>query len=191
MNRRQILKYAAMVTGTAICAPMTLAMLSGCSKQTNIITGAVNISMPLPQYFKQTDFLLLSQIMDTILPKTYTPSATEVGVHLIVDNMFAEVYQPEYQNKFMLLFTELSQYLGNFDKADSASRLASLKALETLPKNERNNAYWSYIDIKQQCVAFYLSTEQIAKNHLNYLPIPGQYKPCVSLGELNGKAWAI
>ena len=33
MNRRQILKYTAMLTGTAICAPLTSIMLSGCSEQ--------------------------------------------------------------------------------------------------------------------------------------------------------------
>jgi hypothetical protein len=191
MKRRQILKYAAMVTGTAICAPITLAMLSGCSKQSNITSDLARAPLPSPSYFKQTDFTLLSQIIDTILPKTDTPSATDVGVHVIIDNMFAKVYEPEYQAKFMLLFSELSRYLGNFDNHDGASRLALLKALEMLPINDRNNAYWAYIDIKQQCVAFYLSTEQIAENYLHYLPIPGQYKPCISLDEVNGKAWAI
>jgi hypothetical protein len=190
MNRRQVLKYAAMVTGTAICAPLTTAMLSGCAEQRSMST---KVSGALTQFFSPQDFKLLSQVMDVILPKTDTPSATEVDVHLIVDNMFAKVYQPDYQSKFKTLFAELSLYLNDnkFYQADEKQQLSLLKALETLPQEQRNNAYWAYIDIKQQTVAFYLSTEEIAENHLNYLPIPGEYKPCVSLAELGGKAWAI
>lgn len=191
MNRREILKYAAMVTGTAICAPITLAMLSGCSQQSAVTNLAAIGSQSTGQFFNNADLTLLSQVMDVILPKTDTPSPSEVGVPQIIDNMFAKVYEPQYQEKFMALFAELKAYLGNFAALDSAKKLAMLSALETLPADKRNNAYWAYIDIKQQCVAFYLSTEQIAENHLNYLPIPGQYKPCISLDEVNGKAWAI
>jgi len=47
------------------------------------------------------------------------------------------------------------------------------------------------LDIKQQAVAYYLSTKEIATNYLNYLPIPGEYEPCISLESVNGKVWAI
>lgn len=191
MNRREILKYAAMVTGTAICAPITLSMLSGCSQQSAVNDVTSISSQSAGQFFNNADLTLLSQVMDVILPKTDTPSPSEVGVPQIIDNMFAKVYEPQYQEKFMALFAELKAYLGNFATLDSAKKLAMLSALETLPADKRSSAYWAYIDIKQQCVAFYLSTEQIAENHLNYLPIPGQYKPCISLDEVNGKAWAI
>jgi hypothetical protein len=191
MNRREILKYAALVTGTAICAPMTLAMLSGCSPQPTGPNATSEGSEDLGQFFSNADLTLLTQIMDVILPKTDTPSPSEVGVPLIIDNMFANVYEVSYQEKFMTLFAELRTHLGNFTDVNTTQQLAMLRELETLPADRRDNAYWAYIDIKQQCVAFYLSTEQVAENHLNYLPIPGQYKPCVSLDELNGKAWAI
>jgi hypothetical protein len=193
MNRRQILKYAAMVSGTALCAPLTTAMLSGCTEQVSMPVNALDAAASGAQFFNAKDFKLLSHVMDVILPKTDSPSATEVDVHLILDNMFAKVYQPEYQNKFNNLFAELSLYLNDNDfyQADNAQKLTLLKALETLPNEQRNNAYWAYVDIKQQTVAFYLSTEEIAENHLNYMPIPGEYKPCVSVEELGGKAWAI
>ncbi|MDN4500972.1 gluconate 2-dehydrogenase subunit 3 family protein [Alteromonadaceae bacterium BrNp21-10] len=191
MNRRQILKYAAMVTGTAICAPLTTAMLSGCTDQTSIPPTAGSASAA--QFFSADEFKLLTQLIDVILPKTDTPAASEVGVHLIIDNMFAKVYDPEYQSKFTTLLAELNQHLQDKDffSASKQQQVILLKALETVSEDQRNNAYWSYIDIKQQTVVFYLSTEEIAENHLNYLPIPGEYKPCVSLEELGGKAWAI
>ncbi len=40
-------------------------------------------------------------------------------------------------------------------------------------------------------IILYLSTEEIGLNFLNYLPIPGPYESCISLEEVNGKAWAL
>jgi hypothetical protein len=189
MNRRQILKYTAMLTGAAICAPITGIMLSGCSEQ---IKTAPSLASPL-HFFSPDDFQLITQLMDVILPKTDSPSASEVKVNYIVDNMFGQAYPADYQQKFVVLFAELKTFLqaNKFTSLTTAKQEALLLSLESLPTEQRNNAYWAYIDLKQQTVAFYLSTEQIAENYLNYLPIPGEYKPCVPLADLGGKAWAI
>ena len=189
MNRRQILRYTAMLTGTAICAPLTGIMLSGCSEQVKEIpTPASSL-----RFFSAEDFNLITQMMDVILPKTDSPSASEVKVNYILDKMFGEVYQSDYQQKFTGIFNQLKSFLasGNFDSLNRKERETLLLSLETLAENKRNDAYWAYIDLKQQTIAFYLSTKEIAENHLNYLPIPGEYKPCVSLEDLGGKAWAI
>jgi hypothetical protein len=189
MNRRQILKYTAMLTGTAICAPLTGMMLSGCSQQvTEVSTSSSSLA-----FFSSEDFKVITQIMDVILPKTDSPSASEVKVNYILDNMFDQVYQSDYQQKFTDNFKQLKSFLvsNNFDTLTNKERETLLLSIESLSDNQRNNVYWAYIDIKQQTVVFYLSTEEIAENHLNYLPIPGEYKPCVSLEDLGGKAWAI
>lgn len=192
MNRREILKYASMITGATICAPITAVLLSGCSKHTENVAADVVSGQPL-QFFSQDDFNLMTQLMDVILPKTDSPSASEVQVNYIVDNMFAQAYPADYRQKFIGIFTDLKVFLNNknFTKLAKQQQESVLLSLETLPEAKRNNAYWAYIDLKQQTVAFYLSTEEIAEHYLNYLPIPGEYKPCVPLAELGGKAWAI
>ena len=189
MNRRQILKYTAMLTGTAICAPLTGIMLSGCSEQ---IKEVPTTSSPT-RFFNGEDFNLITQMMDVILPKTDSPSASDVKVNYILDNMFDQVYESDYQQKFTGVFNELKTFLAssNFDSLNREERETLLLSLETRSENQRDDAYWAYIDLKQQTVAFYLSTEDIAENYLNYLSIPGEYKPCASLKELGGKAWAI
>ncbi|WP_416306246.1 gluconate 2-dehydrogenase subunit 3 family protein [Neptunicella sp. SCSIO 80796] len=185
MDRRQILKYAAMLTGTALCAPVTAAMLSGSGNQLNSSASSA------PQFFAADDFQLLTQIMDVILPKTDSPSASDVGVNKVMDHMCAVVFEPDYQQKFSGLFNDLRQFLvaNNFAQLAPAQQTDLLRALERSDKQD--NAYWAYTDIKQQTVVYYLLSEQIAENYLNYLPVPGEYKPCVSLAELGGKAWAI
>lgn len=189
MDRRQILKYSAMLTGAALCAPLTSIMLSGCSEKLHNRP----ISAISSKFFSPEDFKLITQIMDVLLPKTDSPSASEVKVNYILDNMFDQVYPSDYQQEFVGKFVQLKSFLtsGNFDSLNTKEQETLLLSLESLLEGQRNDAYWAYIDLKQQTVAFYLNTEEIAENHLNYLPIPGEYKPCVSLEELGGKAWAI
>lgn len=189
MNRRQILKYSAILTGTAICAPLTSVMLSGCSET---LQKVPKTKIP-PRFFDPEDFTLITQLMDVILPKTDSPSASEVSVNYILDNMFDQVYKSDYQIAFIEKFSQLKSFLaaGNFDSLITKQQETLLLSLDSLPEDQRNDAYWAYIDLKQQTVAFYLNTEEIAENYLNYLPIPGEYKPCVSVKELGGKAWAI
>jgi len=184
MNRRQILKYAVTLTGTALLSPII-----GCSEKVLPITDSSEALL----FFKAEDFTLLTQLMDVILPKTDTPSASEVKVNYVLDQLLANVFDLEYRQSFSDKFSHLSQYLAknNFYNLDSSAQEELLITLESLPEAQRNNAYWAYLDIKQQTVIYYLSSEEIAENHLNYLPIPGEYKPCVSVEELGNKAWAI
>ncbi len=48
-----------------------------------------------------------------------------------------------------------------------------------------------YTEVKQQTIAYYLASEEISTKYLNYLPVPGEYKACIPLSEVGGKAWAI
>lgn len=47
-----------------------------------------------------------------------------------------------------------------------------------------------YEQIKQQAITYWLNSEIIATNHLNYLPIPGKYEACIPLESVGGKAWS-
>lgn len=192
MDRRDILKYVAAVTGTAICAPLTGALLTGCSKQVEQSTTNLTASSKLPdgQFFDGKTLERLIQIMDVILPKTDSPSASEVNVHLIMDNMFSKVFKPDYKKNFMMSFEKLTQYLdtSNFANSSVDEQVTMLTQLQQSKENK--HGFKAYLDLKQQSIAYYLSTEEIAEKYLNYLPIPGGYTAHVSVEEVGGKAWA-
>ncbi|MCF2946947.1 gluconate 2-dehydrogenase subunit 3 family protein [Paraglaciecola aquimarina] len=192
MHRRDILKYVAAVTGTAICAPLTTALLSGCSKQAEILppTVATGPNLADGQFFTSDNLQHLVQIMDVILPKTDTPSASDVKVHMIMDNMFDKVFTPQYKKNFLNSFAKLNDYLASkkFPTASANEQALLLTQLELA--QEPSQGFKAYIDIKQQTIAYYLSNEQIAEHHLNYLPIPGGYTPSIKVAEVGGKAWA-
>ncbi|MDU0352615.1 gluconate 2-dehydrogenase subunit 3 family protein [Paraglaciecola aquimarina] len=130
------------------------------------------------------------QIMDVILPKTDSPSATEVNVHMIMDNMFHKVFTPNYKKSFLQSFAKLNLYLTSkqFHTASPKEQTELLLQLENA--KDAAQGFKAYIDIKQQSIAYYLSNEEIAENYLNYLPIPDGYTARISVAEVGGKAWA-
>jgi len=138
-------------------------------------------------FFNDTDFEIAKDLIDLILPKTDSPSATEVGVHQIIDTMVGTVYKKEDKDAYQKRFSSLVRYLEN----ESEDKIDLLKKLDKSSDEELVDARKAYLDLKQQTISYYLSTETIAKNYLNYLPIPGDYEACISLSDVGGKAWAI
>lgn len=180
MERRQILRYTAYLTGAAVGAPLMSTLVSGC--KTDTMAEAVDTL----SFFSSEDFTLVKKVIDTIIPKTDSPSATDVGVHNIIDQMVGKVYEGEQQSSYKKGFATLANHL-----KDKEDLLGSLKALETDQSDGMKAIKEAYLTLKQQAVAYYLSTEEIGTKHLNYLPVPGPYEACISLEEAGGKAWAI
>lgn len=185
MDRREILKYTALLTGSAICAPLMNSLLTGC-----VPTREDGSTGYEPQFFNEDQFKLLRELADTILPKTDSPAASEVGVHETIDLIVANVYKKEQQEDYRSTFAALEKYLSekNFLGLDQDGKGQLLMSLD---HSQGEAVYRAFLHLKQQTVAFYLSTEEIAENYLNYLPVPGEYEHCISLSDVGGKAWAI
>ena len=193
-----------MMTGTAIVAPLTSSMLIGCSDisktndEANLsandaqLKTLVENNQLTAEFFSQEQFLFISQIMDTILPATDTPSATDVKVNYMLDSMLTHVFPVNYQQQFLKKIALLEKYLAakTFITSSALDKETALMSLENI-SNKSDPHYLAYIDLKQQTISYYLSAEEIAENYLNYLPIPGGWTPDVSVEELGGKVWAI
>lgn len=180
MERRQILKYTAWITGAAVAAPFATVMLSGC--QTDVASQTDYIAA----FFKENEWSLMRELVDTIIPKTDSPSASEVGVHQMVDHMLANVYNADDVKEYRMNIDHVFNYLK--DKEDVKEACYFL-----LSKKEPfdQKAFDAFKDLRHQTIGSYLSTEEISKNYLNYLPVPGEYQACISLEEAGGKLWAI
>ncbi len=185
MNRREMLKYIALLTGGAVSASFATVFLSGCSSPAG---EASDLS-----FFDLDQFELVSLLADTILPRTDSPSATDVNVHQTIDTMIGLVFDMEFKTNFRIQWNELENHLitGNFRQIEQADRVDILRNLELSTARETENARRAYMELKQQVIAYYLTTEEIGKNYLNYLPIPGDYQPCISVDDVGNRAWAI
>jgi hypothetical protein len=189
MKRREILKYTAWATGAAVSAPLMSTLITGCKTE----GGSASANDAL-SFFSDDEFDTLMQVIDTILPKTDSPSATEVGVHETIDHMVGNVYNDEDRAAYRKGSNALLSYLnegGLFGKKSSAEKLEILNHLEDNSSSTSAEIKAAYMHLKQQAIAYYLTTEEIGTKFLNYLPVPGAYNGCISLAEAGGKAWAL
>ncbi len=191
MTRREILKYTALMTGAAIGTPLILS-LESCKTDPNSLVKNDKLI-----FFNEDQMSIVKSIVDTILPKTDSPSATEVGVHSTIDQMVGSVYNEEDRKSYASKFSRLSEYLHQeakgkrFENKEESERLSILRSLGKSDDNLLSEAKNAYLALKQQTIAYYLNTEEVATKYLNYLPIPGQYEGCITLESVGGKAWAI
>ncbi|MEN0037069.1 MAG: gluconate 2-dehydrogenase subunit 3 family protein [Cellvibrio sp.] len=197
MNRREVLRYTAWITGTAVSASLASAILSGCSEQSaeqNQAKGTgISANSNLLHFFTPEQFALVGLLADTILPRTDSPSATDVKVHVTLDSMLGQIFDSNYQATFKTQWLALERYLGQqkFLQLSPTDQVETLKSLELSQSEDVTSAKKALVEFKQQVIAYYLTTEEIGEKFLNYLPIPGFYKPCISVNEVNNKAWAL
>ena len=162
-----------------MATPLASALLSSC----NAKPSGNNIGEGL-HFFTDDEFSFLGKFLNSLLPRTTSPSAMDVGVDRTIDSMVGTVYPEDSREAYRAGFQRLMNMLG--DKEDMTSDLVALENGEH--SEEITNAY---MHVKQQAVAYYLSTEKIGKEFLNYVPVPGEYIGCISLEEAGGKAWAL
>ncbi len=197
MNRREVLRYTAWITGSAVSASLASAILSGCSEQPAEQHQAkgtgISSSSNLLHFFTPEQFTLVGLLADTILPRTNSPSATDVKVHITLDSMLGQVFDSTYQATFKSDWLAFEKYLHQqqFLQLEPPAQMELLRLLELTQDENAASAKKALVEFKQQVIAYYLTTEEIAKNFLNYLPIPGFFKPCISVDEVNNKAWAL
>ena len=110
MKRRSALKNMGMVFGYAAATPTLLGVLQSCKEKPSYAAW-------VPSFFDNDKGYALAQMVDVLLPKTDTPSATEVGVHLFIDR-FANEVLPLEQQEFTKLLTDkfMDKLLGESGK---------------------------------------------------------------------------
>lgn len=183
MKRRDIIKYTAYATGAALSAPLISSLLVGC--QSEVATNETAESLA---FFSSSEMELVKKIADLILPKTDSPSATEVGVHNMIDHMVGNVYSEKERMDYKTDFQSLTQLATNKSGEELAIIVNQLNDKEAA---NSESAQKGFQRIKQQTIAYYLSSKEIGMNYLNYLPVPGEYEACIDVADVGGKAWAM
>lgn len=93
MERRSALKNMGLVFGYAVATPTLLGIMQGCKEK-------VPYAEWTPTFFEKEKGYAMAKTLDVILPKTDTPSATEVNVHVFIDEFMNKVL-PEEQQAFV------------------------------------------------------------------------------------------
>lgn len=206
MNRREILRYAAYATGVAVSAPLASAFLVGCKRDAEVAAGTAVYE---PKFFTAEEFEFINKFADTVIPRTDTPGATDVGATEMIDKVLADVYSKEAQDETRAGLSALMKKMdadnvdhGSFSQLSDDGRLEYLQGQDLYYKNpdkdwdaeaeDEQSLREAYFGLKQAVIANYFGSEEVATTQLAYLPVPGEYVPCGDLQELTGGvAWAI
>ncbi len=117
MDRRVALKNMGLALGYTVATPTLLSLVQGCK---NVET--VNWT---PDFFTKEQGNVLHKLVDIILPKTDTPSASEVNVHIFIDRFTNEIMEDVEQSITKLSFEKFIAKALKDSGKDEANDLTS------------------------------------------------------------------
>ncbi|WP_136467807.1 gluconate 2-dehydrogenase subunit 3 family protein [Flagellimonas onchidii] len=123
MERRSALKNMGMVFGYAVATPTLLGIIQSCEKKPDYANWT-------PSFFTKDQGYAMAQTIDVILPKTDTPSATEMNVHVFIDEFSKNVLPKEHQD-FMML--KMDKFFEAILKSSGKESLQDVKAEDIEP----------------------------------------------------------
>jgi hypothetical protein len=94
MDRRKALKNMGLALGYTVAAPTLISIVQSCKKDAAIVWT--------PDFLSSGEGSVLTHLVDIILPKTDTPSASEVQVHIFIDRFADQVMEKEQQDLFKM-----------------------------------------------------------------------------------------
>jgi hypothetical protein len=186
MNRRTVIKNLALVIGGAALLPSCLRNSGGPSVHLKHLT--INADQEK----------LIGDVCETIIPKTSTPGAKDLNLHLFVLKMLDDCYKKKDQQAFMAgltAFTDLvkkkyDQSFGDLSVKDKEAVLTEIeKSAKTQGHNNQpqgrnvkpqkeldplpiNAFYWA---VKQQTILGYTTSQFFMTKEIVYELIPGRY----------------
>ena len=210
MDRRELLKMIALVTGSAFIGGELL--LSGCKNDAKL-GGAT---------FSENDIAFLDEVGETILPKTKSPGAkaAEIGKYMKVmvndcyDDADQKVFhegikkldeacQKMYNTSFMeatpqqrhdllvSLDKEAKDYQktkSEFDKTENEKEKAEIaKGNKDYKKEKKPSHYFTMM--KQLTLHGFFTSKVGANEALRFVAVPGKYEGCIPYKK-GDRAWA-
>lgn len=168
MQRRDLLRAFGAATALALLPHDALAAW------TRVATG------PRPTAGLRDDQLaLIGAIADTIIPRTDTPSATDVRVPAFIDIVVSENYTDTDREAFVSGLAALDAQVksatnASFVDLDASACGAQIAAIEsaTNRRAEPTRTYWR---LKGLIVHGYFSSEPVMKTVLKYEIMPGAF----------------
>jgi len=175
MKRREAIRNSAFLVGCGLSAGTIASIATGCKDSAAAADEIIS-------YLDKDTFSLLGEVVETIIPKTDTPGAKEAGVGEFIDNAVS-LFTEEEQGLFTQVMEGLKE--GGFMNAPVEEREKMLLALDDVEGDIK-----PYSILRGLVCQGYFTSEIGATQALSYLPIPGEWVPCIELSEV-GKAWAL
>ena len=191
MNRRELIKQIALLTGTAVIGGEFF--LAGCKNEDKTSVD----------FFSDKDILFFDEVAETILPKTNTPGAKDAEVGKFMVSYSADCYD-ELQLKTLkdginkLNDAAGKKYGNDFMKITATQKQELLTGIDAEAKKyyEKSTGQTGkeqpphYFTLMKQLVllGFFTSKPGVTQV-LRYNPVPGKYQGCIDYKE-GETSWA-
>jgi hypothetical protein len=125
---------------------------------------------------------LLSELGDTIIPKTGTPGAKDVSAHLFALMMIDDCYPPDDQDKFVKGLKEFEEFskkkFASFTECTPSQRTELIKSVENKNDISENIAFF-YNTMKRLTIQAFITSEYYLTKVQVYKLVPGKFYGCV------------
>ena len=168
MKRRELLRALASAAALAVVPDKNLAAWS------RVASG-----IPLQNALSPAHLALVRAIADTIIPRTNTPSATDVGVHKFVDVIVNE-YLTEAERVAALAGLDAIDARARTESSVTFTELSADKRsamIDSFEKGDRSaepsQTYWR---LKGLVVHGYFPSERVMRDVLKVTVMPGKFE---------------
>ena len=169
MERRDLLRAAGAATALSFLAPRDAAA----------IWARLARGQPIRDGLSEAQLALVGAIADTILPRTDTPSATDVGVPAFVNVVVSENYTDDDRVAFVsgLDAIEARAKTNGGDAFAQLAPSARTSVIESIESEQSRRAepartYWR---LKGLVIHGYFTSEPVMKDVLKYEIMPGRF----------------
>jgi len=147
MDRRKALRNMGLAMGYTVATPTLIGIMQSCKGEA-VVEWA-------PEFFTADQGAALTKLVDIILPRTDTPSASETQVHLFIDKFINEVVDAEQQafiKMAMGKFTDMALAASGKEKAadletkDLESVLASTLKISKEQQTQNEKVIGEYME---------------------------------------------
>jgi hypothetical protein len=170
MNRRQVLQNLTFGVGGLLALPAWAN-----AWKPDLLIQATTLSL--------TEENFLAEIVATIIPKTDTLGAKEIGVQKFVQRMLNDCFAPNEQENFRIGLQKTEElavmkFKKSFMDFSSAEKLALLKEIQ----NSEDKTLKSYFTLlKRLTIQGYMNSEYVMTNLTKFEFAPARFHGCVKI----------
>jgi hypothetical protein len=209
MKRREAIRVMTLWSAGAIVA--TELILTGCDDNGGE-NAAANKKKDEGLRFNEKDIAMLNEIGGTIIPKTNTPGAKEVGIGAFMAMMVKDCYEEDEQQEFMSGLKKIREdyeaehdeifmvgtperkkaFLSRLNETMAASEEERQKkiAASATREEEKEPPIHYFKMMKELTILGYFSSKVGATEALRYIETPGRYEGCTPYTK-GDRAWAV
>ncbi len=122
IDRRKALRNMGLSLGYIVAAPTLISLVQSCKQDATVAWT--------PEFLTQEEGTVLQKLVDIILPKTDTPAASEVQVHIFIDRFVNQILEKEQKELFKM---GMGKFMDKALKDSGNTNIADLKAEDLEP----------------------------------------------------------